>query len=144
MRILRTGQLKIMFGARYALFAAIATLVNLSTQGFATWLMPGNLAFSIGAGTVTGFAVKYVLDKYWIFFDDFDGKLNELRKMILYGIFSVFTTLLFWAFEIGFWLAWHTDLAKYSGALIGLLTGYWLKYRLDRAYTFGTRNHDRT
>ncbi len=124
---------------RYGLFAAVASLVNLTTQALVTSLTPGKLAWSIGAGTATGFAAKYVLDKYWIFFDGFDGRLSELRKMMLYGAFSVFTTLLFWAFEIGSWLFWHTELAKYSGALIGLLIGYWLKYRLDRAYTFGTR-----
>jgi putative flippase GtrA len=139
MQISRTGQSKIIFAARYALFAGIATLVNLSTQVFATSFMHGNLAFSIGAGTVTGFSVKYVLDKHWIFFDGFHGRLSELRKMMLYGIFSVFTTLLFWAFEIGAWMLWYTDFAKYSGALIGLLIGYWLKYHLDRVYTFGIR-----
>lgn len=125
-------------GVRYGLFAALAAIVNLTTQALVISFVQGELTLSIAAGTVTGFAAKYVLDKNWIFFDAFDGKLSEFRKMFLYGIFSIFTTLLFWAFEVGFWLFWHTDLAKYSGALIGLLTGYWLKYRLDRAYTFGT------
>lgn len=125
-------------GVRYALFAAVAALINLGAQALILLLVPGKLAISIGVGTVSGFAAKYVLDKYWIFFDNFQGRLSELRKMILYGVFSVFTTLLFWAFEVGSWMLWHTDLAKYTGALIGLLTGYWLKYRLDRTYTFGT------
>lgn len=125
-------------GVRYATFAAVATLINLGTQALVLFFAPGELAISIGAGTASGFAAKYVLDKYWIFFDDFHGRMSELRKMILYGVFSVFTTLLFWSFEVGSWLLWHTDLAKYSGALIGLLGGYWLKYRLDRTYTFGT------
>ncbi len=124
---------------RYVLFAAIATLVNLATQALVSSLTAGGLVWSIGAGTVTGFAAKYVLDKHWIFFDGFEGRVSELRKMILYGLFSVFTTLLFWAVEIGFWFLWHTDFAKYCGAVVGLSTGYWLKYRLDRAYTFRTR-----
>jgi putative flippase GtrA len=127
-------------GFRYGLFAAIAAIINLITQHFVTSLTSGNLTWSIGAGTVTGFAAKYVMDKHWIFFDDFEGRVSELRKMILYGLFSVFTTLLFWAAEIGSWLIWHTNIAKYSGAALGLLIGYWLKYRLDRAYTFGPRN----
>jgi putative flippase GtrA len=127
-------------GFRYGLFAAIASVINLVTQHFITSLTSGSLTWSIGAGTVAGFAAKYLMDKHWIFYDDFEGRLSELRKMILYGLFSVFTTALFWVAEIGSWLVWHTDLAKYSGAAVGLLIGYWLKYWLDRTYTFGSQN----
>jgi putative flippase GtrA len=62
--------------------------------------------------------------------------MNELSKIFLYGVFNVVTTGLFWALEIGYWLLWDTDCAKYFGAVIGLSTGYWFKFRLDRAYTF--------
>jgi putative flippase GtrA len=124
---------------RYALFAGIATLVNLATQAFVTSVAASALAWSMGAGTVTGFAAKYVLDKYWIFSDGFEGRMDEVRKIILYGLFSVGTTFLFWLTEIGFWLFWHTDLARYFGAILGLSIGYWLKYHLDRTYTFRTR-----
>jgi putative flippase GtrA len=143
MQIWWNGESRSALAVRYGLFATIASLVNLTTQEFVTSILARDLALSIGAGTVTGFAAKYVLDKYWIFSDSFDGRLNELRKITLYGMFSVVTTVLFWAFEVGFWLLWHTNFAKYFGAAIGLLIGYWLKYRLDRAYTFRIPTDDR-
>lgn len=132
-------QVNIALVGRYGLFAAVATIVNLAAQALVTSLSVGSLGWSIAAGTVSGFATKYVLDKYWIFFDCFEGRANEFRKIILYGLFSVFTTFLFWATEIGFLMLWQTEFAKYLGAAIGLASGYWLKYRLDRAYTFKRR-----
>ena len=46
-------------------------------------------------------------------------------------------TLIFWGFEVGFLAAFGTATAKYTGAVIGLAIGNFLKYRLDRAFTFG-------
>jgi hypothetical protein len=98
----------------------------------------GNRALeaSILAGTGVGFAVKYVLDKYWIFFDRTSGSAAEVRKLLLYGLSGVLTTALFWAIEIGCWKAWGTDIAKYSGAVVGLGIGYVMKYLLDRRFVF--------
>lgn len=94
------------------------------------------LALSILAGTGVGFVVKYLLDKHWIFFDGYHGPGKEARKIFLYGAFSVAMTLVFWAFEVGFLALWETSFAKYAGAVIGLALGNFLKYRLDRAFTF--------
>jgi putative flippase GtrA len=124
---------------RYGLFAAAATLVNLATQAVAFRLSPiAELPVSILAGTAAGFAAKYVLDKLWIFDDGYAGGREEARKIVLYGAFSVLTTLVFWGFEAAFWMTWRTDLAKYAGAVIGLAIGYAAKYSLDRAFVFRT------
>jgi hypothetical protein len=56
--------------------------------------------------------------------------------VLLYGLFSIVTTLVFWSFETGFWAIWHTDLAKYSGAVLGLALGYAAKFLLDKHFTF--------
>ena len=126
--------------ALYVLFAAISMLANLLTQEAVVRTAPvAPLPLSILAGTVAGFVVKYVLDKRWIFDDGYAGARSEIRKVSLYGFFSVFTTLIFWVFEVAFWTIWGTDFAKYTGAVLGLSIGYAVKYGLDRTYVFRER-----
>jgi len=124
---------------RYALFAAISTLVNLGTQESVLRIFPV-LPVSIAAGTLVGFAVKYVLDKRWIFFDGYDGHAREARKVVLYGLFSIVTTVVFWGFELSFWAIWRTATAKYAGAVLGLAIGYTAKYVADRHLVFVQRS----
>lgn len=120
---------------RYVIFALLATGANLAVQEGAIRIGAG-LGASILAGTVAGFALKYALDKRWIFFDPYEGRGDEVRKVSLYGLFSVLTTLIFWGTELLFWHVWKTDLAKYAGASIGLAAGYAIKFALDRRITF--------
>jgi putative flippase GtrA len=121
-------------------FAGIATLVNLATQEAVVRVAPlSPLALSILMGTATGFILKYLLDKKWVFDDGYSGHRRELQKITLYGVFSVFTTLVFWSFEVAFWVIWRTDFAKYTGAVIGLAIGYAAKFVLDRAFVFKER-----
>lgn len=125
---------------RYVLFAVVATLANLAAQEIVIRFAPvAPLAVSILAGTVAGFAVKYVLDKKWIFYDAFTTHREEARKISLYGLFSVATTLIFWGFEVTFWMIWRTDVAKYAGAVLGLAIGYAAKFVLDQAFVFRER-----
>jgi len=122
---------------RYVGFAIVATLANLATQQMTIGIAPvAPLVLSIAMGTLVGFAAKYGLDKYFIFFDAYSGHAREAGKVLLYGLFSIVTTLLFWSFEAGFWAIWHSDLAKYSGAIIGLALGYAVKFLLDKHVTF--------
>ncbi len=122
---------------RYVLFAIVSALVNFATQELVVRSVPhAHLALSILAGTATGFAVKYVLDKKWIFFDGYTSHRDEARKVTLYGLFSIATTMVFWGFEVTFWAIWQTDIAKYTGGAIGLAIGYVTKYALDRRYVF--------
>jgi putative flippase GtrA len=125
---------------RYVVFAGIATLANLATQEAVVRITPlSPLALSILMGTATGFILKYLLDKKWVFDDGYSGHRQELQKIALYGVFSVFTTLVFWSFEVAFWVIWRTDFAKYTGAVIGLAIGYAAKFVLDRAFVFKER-----
>ena len=126
---------------RYVLFAVVATLANLAAQEVAIRLTPvAPLAVSILAGTAAGFVVKYVLDKKWIFYDRYTTHRDEARKVTLYAVFSVVTTLIFWGFEVSFWTIWRTDFAKYTGAVLGLAIGYAAKYALDQTFVFRERS----
>ncbi len=129
-----------MMFVRYVLFAVVATLANLITQEAVIRTAPvAPLTLSILMGTVAGFILKYVLDKRWVFEDEYGGHRQELQKITLYGAFSVLTTLIFWGFEVAFWMIWQTDLAKYTGAVLGLAIGYAAKFVLDRTFVFKER-----
>ena len=123
--------------SKYVAFAVLSMTVNLATQEVVLRLAPfAGLAGSIVAGTAVGFGLKYVLDKFWIFYDGYQSSRSEARKVVLYGFFSVVTTLIFWGFELAFWTAWGTSVAKYTGAVIGLTIGYAAKFCLDRTFVF--------
>jgi len=125
---------------RYVAFAVIATAVNLLAQAVTYRLSPiAALPLSILAGTAAGFLTKYILDKRWIFDDPYCNHRNEMLKVALYGAFSIVTTLVFWSFEVLFWTIWRTEMAKYTGAIIGLAIGYAAKYGLDRTFVFRKR-----
>lgn len=122
---------------RYVGFAVVAGLANLGTQEMAFRALPALGHFPpILAGTAVGFLVKYGLDKRWIFADRTEDRASELRKISVYGLFSVATTMIFWGTELAAWAIWQTTTAKYSGAVIGLALGNWIKYRLDKAFVF--------
>lgn len=126
---------------RYTLFAVAATLVNLATQraalALAASLAPGlSLSLAIGAGTLTGLMVKYLLDKHWIFFDRSTGLGMHGRKFLLYAAMGVLTTCIFWGSEALFWVLWRSDAMRELGAVLGLAAGYTAKYNLDRRFVF--------
>lgn len=123
---------------RYVFFAIVSGLANLAAQEIAVRVVPGfHVMVSVLAGTGVGFIVKYLLEKHWIFYDAYDSHAEEIRKVFIYGVFGVGTTLLFWAFEMGALWLWGTTSAKYIGAVIGLSLGNWIKYFLDKHYVFG-------
>lgn len=125
---------------RYVLFAVIAGVVNLGSQALAVELIgSGALYVPIAVGTIAGFALKYVLDKRWIFDDDAEGAPAELRKVVIYGLFSVATTVVFWTTELAAWAIWQTPTAKYAGGALGLCIGNWAKYHLDKRWVFRRR-----
>lgn len=127
----------------YTLFAGIATVVNIATQALAWRLLlpaaeePWPLILSVVAGTGTGLIVKYVLDKRWIFAFRAKNRASGVRAFVLYTLFSVVTTVIFWGFEFGAEALFGTELARYVGAIAGLAIGYAAKYRLDKHITFG-------
>jgi len=50
---------------------------------------------------------------------------------------GVFTTFVFWGFEIVFDYLFDK---KYTGAIVGLLIGYIIKYNLDKKFVFKSKD----
>ena len=126
-------------GLRYALFAGIATAVNIGTQDGTERLYDGPHALwlAILLGTGTGLVTKYLLDKRWIFMDRSRSLSAHSRKFTLYTLMGVVTTLIFWATEWTFDALSGGDLRwRYAGAVLGLAVGYTAKYHLDRRFVF--------
>lgn len=123
---------------RYAGFAVIATIANIGAQRFVLGLVPGTSGYiaAVICGTAVGLALKYFLDKRWIFYDQTHGLAAEGRTFSKYTLTGVFTTLIFWGTETGFWLVWQTDVMREAGAVLGLTVGYVIKYNLDLRYVF--------
>ena len=123
---------------KYSLFALIATIINLFTQfiSLAIYSQDFSLYIAMFFGTITGLIAKYILDKKYIFYYVVKDKKEDSQKFILYSIMGVFTTLIFWGFEIGFDYIFDSEIAKYIGAIIGLSIGYITKYFLDKKFVF--------
>lgn len=145
---------------KYSLFAGISTLCNLSTQKLILIFFP-NIGFLTGFdsfdvfgrfsldlifltaiffGTLVGLIIKYILDKKYIFNFDTKSYSENTGKFLLYSFMGIFTTLIYWAFEISFDYLFNNDSAKYVGAIIGLAIGYVIKYNLDKRFVFNHNN----
>lgn len=129
---LRPSQIAI----RYAAFAVVATLANLGVQRAVLAGSGGQYLLALAGGTAVGLAVKYLLDKRWIFHDAVGPLGAESRKFALYAATGIGTTLLFWGSETGFWLVWHSRNMRELGAVLGLTAGYVVKFALDRRFVF--------
>ena len=125
-------------GLRYALFALIATGINIGFQRLSLLLYEGrfSLYLAMFIGTIAGLAVKYILDKRYIFFYKTSSIKDDAIRFILYGLMGVVTTLIFWGFELAFNALFQHPSAKFAGAVIGLAIGYSVKYLLDRKFVF--------
>lgn len=122
----------------YALFALFSTAVNILFQYLSFLVYSGYLSLYIAmfAGTVAGLVLKYILDKKYIFFHKPKSKRDDGKKFFLYSLMGVFTTFIFWGFEIGFDYMFDSQNAKYIGAVVGLSIGYVVKYFLDKKFVF--------
>jgi putative flippase GtrA len=123
---------------KYIIFAIIATVANLFSQFLFLkyYCGKGSLLVAMIIGTFIGIIIKYILDKNFIFYYVINEKNKEAKKFYLYSIIGVFTTLIFWSFEISFNIIFKNEIAKYFGALLGLSIGYILKYTLDKKIVF--------
>lgn len=122
----------------YALFAAVATMVNIGVQDLCVRFYQGGypLATSIAAGTIAGLACKYLLDKRFIFAFKAKGVVDGGMTFLLYALMGVLTTALFWGVELAFELIWQSREMRYLGAVLGLAIGYASKYHLDKRFVF--------
>lgn len=123
---------------RYISFAVLATIVNLLFQYMSLLAYKGRLDLYLAmfAGTLAGLILKYILDKKYIFFHTPKNKKDDGKKFILYSLMGIFTTVIFWGFEIMFDYLFASNIAKYIGAITGLSIGYVVKYFLDKKYVF--------
>ena len=148
----------IKFASKYAFFAAIATGVNLFTQyvagqalyaiildktksltnviGFQFKTETIEFIIALGAGTITGLLIKYILDKKYIFYHETKDLKDDARKFIFYTFMGAFTTIIFWGTETLFKYMFKPEYAKYIGGAIGLTIGYITKYQLDKKFVF--------
>lgn len=125
---------------RYGLFAIVAIFVNLATQRVSLMAYTGaaSLVVAIIAGTASGLVLKYLLDKYYIFYDTRSDLAVHGRQFALYTAMGLVTTFIFWATEYSFWMIWETHAMREVGAILGLGVGYVTKYHLDRRFVFAT------
>lgn len=123
---------------RYILFAIASTILNLLFQFLSFQAYSGFLDLYVAMffGTLAGLILKYILDKKYIFYHKPKNKKDDGKKFLLYSLMGVFTTFIFWGFEIGFDYIFENDYAKYIGAVIGLSIGYVVKYFLDKKFVF--------
>ena len=127
-----------MLAVRYIFFAIASTLVNLAFQYISFLLYTGAFSLYVAMffGTLAGLVLKYILDKKYIFFHTPANAKDDGKKFMLYSIMGVFTTFIFWGFEIAFDLLLSDENAKYAGAVLGLSIGYVVKYQLDKKFVF--------
>ncbi len=123
---------------KYILFAIFSTIINLLAQFISFKIYDGFLSLYLAMffGTLSGLVVKYILDKKYIFYHKPKNKKDDGKKFLLYSFMGVFTTIIFWGFEIIFDYIFQVKEAKYIGAIIGLSIGYIVKYYLDKRFVF--------
>ena len=131
---------------RYSAFSVLAAAMNLLAQRMVLAISDTDTGYivAVASGTAIGLLLKYILDKRWIFQDESRGPRDQSRKILLYALTGVLTTLIFWGSETAFWLLWSSDLMRELGASLGLTVGYILKYRLDRRFVFNVDRVDST
>lgn len=127
---------------RYSLFALISTIINMLSQYIVFEMLDFEylIYFALFIGTLTGLITKYILDKKYIFYHETQTHKENGIKFFLYSFMGVFTTIIFWGFELGFDALFESEKAKYFGGILGLMIGYVVKYNLDKKYVFTTRD----
>lgn len=123
---------------RYTFFALIATIGNILAQDLYNYLDSGafSLYLSILFGTIVGLLIKYFLDKKYIFKYESASIKQSTKVFFLYSIMGIFTTFIFWGFELIFHYIFETKYMRYFGGTLGLIIGYFVKYKLDQRYVF--------
>jgi putative flippase GtrA len=120
----------------------LAIGINLAAQAFFIEIYEGLYAIplSIAGGTGVGLIAKYIMDKKWIFFHQTEGRGHEAKTFALYTIMGLVTTLIFWTTEAIFHALFAAPAMRYLGGAVGLVIGYFIKYRLDLRHVFVRRN----
>lgn len=122
----------------YTIFALISTAANIFSQDLSSRIYQGQyeLWLAIFVGTAVGLVVKYGLDKRYIFQYQTTSIQHGTKTFYLYSLMGVFTTIIFWGFEFAFDAIYQTKEMRYTGGIIGLAIGYYVKFQLDKRYVF--------
>lgn len=123
----------------YALLAAVATIVNITTQHVFLDIYSDKYAIqaSVLCGTMAGLAIKYLLDKNYIFNFKTKSTAHNTKTFVLYSTMGVITTAIFWIFEFIFHIIFdESAVFRYAGGALGLTIGYVAKYQLDKKFVF--------
>lgn len=122
----------------YASFAAISIAANIGTQYLVQHTYHGALAawLALFMGTGVGLAIKYVLDKRYIFNHVSSSIAANAQTFVLYCCMGLVTTAIFWGSEIGSGWIFGTLTGRYIGGVVGLIIGYLAKFFLDKKFVF--------
>ncbi|MGF6264823.1 putative flippase GtrA [Paraburkholderia youngii] len=122
----------------YAMFAAISIAANIGLQKLSLITYSGafSVPLSVVVGTGGGLVVKFLLDKLWIFRYQHRDLSHGIQSFLLYTVMGLATTAIFWSFEFGADAIYHSEPARFTGGVIGLVIGYVVKYRLDKKFVF--------
>jgi putative flippase GtrA len=122
----------------YSLFAALSILANIGFQKISLLVYGGpfSVPLSVVVGTGVGLVVKFALDKIWIFRYRHRDLSHGIQSFILYTVMGLATTAIFWGFEFGADAIYHSEPARFTGGVVGLVIGYVVKYRLDKKFVF--------
>ena len=125
----------------YTIFAVVATVANIGSQDISIRLYDGlySVVVSVLVGTAVGLIVKYILDKKYIFQFQVKNVAHDTHIFVLYTVMGVITTVVFWGFEFGFDYLFQSKEMRYTGGIIGLAIGYYIKYQLDKRFVFVTQ-----
>lgn len=128
----------ISIAARYTLFAAFSTVINISVQMLSILVYTGSFAveLSILVGTAAVLPLRYYLEKRYIFAFKSKNIAHDGNLFTLYTAMGVITTAIFWGTEYAFHLIHNTETMRYFGGVIGLSIGFFVKYQLDKKYVF--------
>lgn len=122
----------------YSVFAVLSILANVLVQEAALHILriPHSLLLAMALGTLAGLALKYSLDKIWIFRYKHSNVAHNLKTFAAYTVMGLATTAIFWTTELMANAISHETLVRDTGAVIGLIVGYCVKYRLDKRFVF--------
>lgn len=121
-------------GIKYCLFAFVSIACNMLAQLIILSLVH-YIYLALFIGTGVGFFVKYFLDKKYIFYYETSDINQSIKNIFKYLLTSIFTTVIFWSFEL-FFYSYFGGWLTYIGGAIGLIIGFIIKYKLDKKKVF--------
>ena len=120
------------------LFAALSAVINIGSQMVLIWAYKAPFAIEVHilVGAAAGLAMHYFLEKRYIFVFTSKNLAHDGKLLFFYSAIGVITTFIYWNIEHAIHLIYDTDLIHYVGVVVGLATGYYIKFQLDKKHDF--------